>query len=376
MTSSTLRSKFFWQLQTRWHLRQAPSGLPLRDTVRGLQRLFLADDGALLARTLQQVWGQPVPLASLQRLDIAFYQEGQDQRVWRAQATLADGSCGLFGIIVARAPGRSSHLTQRDFANLQQLYQRQPQYCARPYSWGMIPLAEGVAAYTVEWLETYKELVFEITLDGGIFLVNAYDAHQRVSPQESRLIWRCLATILSWYPELRAVNIQAGDFVGQRTSTGEMALKLTTARELLTACTPAEHIHALLGCMITASGYLSDGRSPFDRSMSREVFLHRMQGVLQRRFGERAEAVALQQWQLFQEGTLARQEDWLKEDCIKGMYERFRAALPDMTARHETRQRWLAYMQAVEAAQFPPSWWFPSTDIPGILDRLFPHQAS
>ena len=93
-------------------------------------------------------------------------------------------------------------------------------------------MAGGVAAYTVEWLEDYKELVFEITLDGGVFLINAHGAHRRFSPQASRQIWRRLIEILWWYPQLRGVNIQAGDFVGRVQADEQVELKLTTARLL------------------------------------------------------------------------------------------------------------------------------------------------
>src|SRR5947209_2006408 len=81
----------------------------------------------------------------------------------------------------------------------------------------------GVAAYTVEWLEDYKELVFEITLDGGVFLINAHGTHRRFSPPASRQIWRRLVEILWWYPQLRGVNIQAGDFVGRVQADGQVA---------------------------------------------------------------------------------------------------------------------------------------------------------
>src|SRR5207247_376583 len=81
--------------------------------------------------------------------------------------------------------------------------------CVSPAGLGTAPMAGGVAAYPVEWLEDYKELVFEITLDGGVFLINAHGTHRRFSPPASRQIWRRLVEILWWYPQLRGVNIQA-----------------------------------------------------------------------------------------------------------------------------------------------------------------------
>src|SRR5262249_49386167 len=145
-----------------------------------------------------------------------------------------------------------------------------------------------------------KELVFEITLDGGVFLSNAHGAHHRFSQQASRQIWRRLVEILWWYPQLRGVNIQAGDFVGLVQAAGQVGLKLTTARALAPDAPPVEQIHTMLGYLITASGYLSDGQQPFPRQMPREVFVSRMQAVLRRRFGDRAPELAQRQWALFQ----------------------------------------------------------------------------
>ena len=368
----------FWHLDSRWHLRHTPAAheVSVHDTVKGLQTLLLADSTAMLAQTLCQVFTRPVTWSELERLDIALYQEGRHQRVWRAQARLINGVTRTFGLIVARAPEASSQLTQHDFQNLQVLYARQARYCAQPYACGIMPLADGIAAYTVEWLEPYKELVFEVTRNGGVFMVNTQDAHAFLSPQESRQIWRGIVEILWWYADLRQVNIQAGDFVGRRHDDGAFALKLTTARALVPTSEPTERIHTLLRSVITASGYLSDGRQPFDRSMSEAVFLHRMHAVLQRRFGDQAAALARQQWALFQQGRFAQQEDWLQEDCIIATYNRWRAAAPAPQAWHITRQHWLAYVKAVQAGQYPPSWWFPAAKIPAVLTRLTPRSPS
>src|SRR5205823_7311673 len=142
-------------LQANWHFRHhpVPHALSVQETVTGLQAMLLAEQGAMLQQTLQLVYARPVALDALSRLEIALYQEGVDQRVWRAQATLLDGTTRLFGIIVARAPGASSTLTQRDFSHLQILHKQQPRYCVTPYACGTAPVAEGVVAYTVEWLD-------------------------------------------------------------------------------------------------------------------------------------------------------------------------------------------------------------------------------
>jgi len=378
MDRHLLLSKMFWHLRPNWHLRQppAPHTLSVQETVQGLQALLLAEQGALLQQTLRLAGTRPVALEALSRLEIALYQEGVDQRVWRAQATLLDGTTVLFGIIVARAPGARSVLTQRDFSHLCTLYRQQPRYCVAPYVCGTAPVAGGVVAYTVEWLDVYKELVFEITLDGGVFLVNAYGAHRRFSAQESRQIWRRMVDILWCYPNVRAVNIQAGDFVGLVHADGQVELKLTTAREFAPDPTAAEQIHAILGWMITASGYLGDGRKPFDRHMTREAFVHRMQAVLRRRFGDRAPELAQRQWVWFQAGAFAQQEDWLQEDCIRATYDRLCVDSPAAFAWPETCQRWLAYAAAVQSGRLPASWWFPATEVPTVLDRLALHPLS
>ncbi|HEY7492910.1 MAG TPA: hypothetical protein VIH59_17580 [Candidatus Tectomicrobia bacterium] len=378
MERAILLTKIYWNLQATWPLRRrsASDEPSIKETVKGLQTLLLDPQGAMLERTLCQVFARPGVLPGLSRLDIALYQEGAEQRVWRARATLEDGTRRAFGIIVARAPGVSSVLTQRDFGHLQALHTHHGRYCVMPYVCGMLPVAGGLAAYTVEWLDEHKELVFEIAYDAGVFLVNAQGAHRRFSPQESRQIWRRIGGILWWYPGLRRVNIQAGDFVGRVGADGQIELKLTTARELLPEVTPAECIHTLLRSVITASGYLSNGRQPFDRHMSQAVFLHRMQAVLQRRFGDQARPLARQQWRLFQQGAFAQQEDWLKEDCVLATYDRLRADYPVSLAWYETRQRWTAYANAVQAGHLPPSWWFPAADIPLVLDRLVTQHVS
>lgn len=377
MDRAALLATIFWQVQATWHLRQPPTAqsLTVQETVQGLQAWLLAEHGVALQQTLQHVFGAHTALAALARLEIAFYQEGREQRVWRAQATLRDGVTRSFGLIVARAPGPSDALTRRDFQHLQQLYALQPRYCVQPYVCGTMPSAAGVAAYTVEWLDDYKELVFDIRWDGGVFLVNAHGAQRRFTPQESRQIWRHLVSILWWYPALGAVNIQAGDFVGRVLEDGGIALKLTTAREWTTPESPAARIHAMLGWMITASGYLGDGQRPFDRAMTRETFLQRMHAVLRRRFGERAPHLAAHLWETFHAGAFAQQEEHLKRDCILGTYDRWRAETTACQAWQYTRDAWLAYARAVEAGQWPLSWWFPAADIPVVLAHLAPHLA-
>ncbi|MBM3224820.1 MAG: hypothetical protein FJZ47_13585 [Candidatus Tectomicrobia bacterium] len=372
MDAHLLRTKIFWNLQANWHRRAqtAPETLTIPETVQGVQRLLLAEDGAMLQQTLQQAAPEPVNLEALQRLEIALYQEGLDQRVWRAQATFAHGPTRLFGIIVARAPGASSTLTSDDWRHLCTLHAQQPHYCATPYLCGTAPVGAGVTVYTVEWLEAYKELVFEIAFDGGVFLVNAHGAQRHLSPQLSRQIWQRIIAILCAYPQLRRVNVQAGDFVGQCHADGHVTLKLTTARALDLAAPPEEHLHALLRGLITASGYLSDGQQPFQRDMTQDMFLHRMQAVLQRRFGARAPALAQRQWRIFQQGGFAQQEDWLRDDCLRGTYESLCAAVPASDAWQETSRRWQAYITAVQSGRLPACWWFPPAEIITRLEQL------
>jgi hypothetical protein len=371
MDRTALLRKIWWNLQQPWYLRRQPdpADLSVTATVKGLQALLLAEHGAILRHTLAAVWQRPVAIEELARLDIAFYQEGADQRVWHAQATLADGSTRSFGIIVARTPGASSDLTQRDFVNLQRLQAHQPRYCVRPYVSGWLP--GEVAAYTVEWLELYKEVVFEITVAGGVFLVNAHGAPRHLSPQTSRHIWRRIVEVLWQYPGLQAVNIQAGDFVARLADgAAEIDLKLTTARQLDADPGPVGQIQTILASVITASGYLSDGQRPFDRHMRQEVFVPRMHAVLRRRFADQALSLAQRQWELFAQGAFAGQEDSLKEDCILATYHHLRRHQSAVSAWRATCQRWQAYAAAVQAHTLPPSWWFPAAEVPLLLARL------
>ena len=372
MGDSRLQDKLFWHLRKNWHLRHQPDDqeVSLAQTVKGLQALLLDDAGAILRDTLCQVFSRPVEHAELHRLDVAFFQEGREQRVWRAQATLENGEVGVFGLIIARSAGHGNDVTQRDFGHLSRLFAIRPNHCVRPFVQGAAPVAGGLAAYTVEWCEEHKELVFEVSRDGGTFLTNNPEAHGHFSPRASRDVWRRVTQVLCWYPELRGVNIQAGDFIGRAGAAGQPDIKLTTARHMVSEVSPPEHIAAMLGCMITASGYLSDGRRPFDRDMTFESFIASMQGVLGRRFGDRAPAMARRQWEYFRSGDFARQEDWLKQDCVLGTFDRWRASYPLEAAWRETKGRWLAYADAVQAGRVDPSWWFPAAEIPGLLERL------
>ncbi len=372
MDRSQLPAKMFWHLRKNWHFRhqRGTQEISLAETVKGLQALLLDDVAAVLSDTLRQVFSRPVSLSELHRLDIAFFQEGREQRVWRAQASLQDGAVGIFGLIIARSMGASHDVTQRDFGNLQRLSELQPRYCVRPYVQATAPVADGLAAYTVQWCESHKELVFEVSRDGGTFLINNPKAHRHFSPASSRGVWRRIAEVLCWYPGLRGVNVQAGDFIGRVEPDGQVDLKLTTGRQMTADTSPETHVAAMLRDMITASGYLSDGRQPFDRGMSCETFMLRMRGVLERRFGDRAAAMAQQQWELFRAGVFARQEDWLKEDCVLGTFDRWRADYPADAAWRETKQRWLAYAEAVRTGRMAPSWWFPAGEIPELLERL------
>jgi hypothetical protein len=372
MDDRQLPAKMFWQLRKNWHLRHRPGApeVSLAGTVKGLQALLLDDAAAVLSDTLRQVFSRAVSISELRRLDIAFFQEGRDQRVWRARASLQNGKTGAFGLIIARSAGASHEVTQRDFGHLRRLFALQPRYCVRPYAQGTAPMAGGLAVYTVEWCETHKELVFEVSRDGGTFLINHPEAHRHFSPQASRNVWRRLAEVLCWYPQLRGVNVQAGDFIARAEPDDRVDLKLTTGRQMASDTSPEAHLAAMLRCMITASGYLSDGRQPFDRGMSCEFFVRRMQRVLERRFGGRAAAMARQQWELFRAGVFAQQEDGLKEDCVLGTFDRWRADCPADAAWRETKRRWLAYAEAVRAGRMAPSWWFPAAEIPGLLERL------
>jgi hypothetical protein len=42
-------------------------------------------------------------------------------------------------------------------------------------------------------------------------------------------------------------------------------------------------------------------------------------------------------------------------------------------AWRETCQRWMAYAEAVQSGAVAPSWWFPASDIPQVLERLTRH---
>jgi hypothetical protein len=220
--------------------------------------------------------------------------------------------------------------------------------------------------------------VFEVARDGGVFFVNAAGRHHAFSPDMSRRIWRRIIAILWAYPSLIGVNIQAGDFVGcflpqALDDSGDFDLKLTTARDIQPDPKPAARIAQILGYGITASGYLSDGQTPFDRRMTEAVFMQRMQATLQRRFGERARPLAEQQWRLFQQGAFARQEDHLRDDYVLATYDHLRANLAAEPAWRETRQRWLAYAEATQSGAAAPSWWFPAAEIPQVLERLRRH---
>lgn len=384
MNRAALAQKIAWQLQPSWHFRGAADTAEwsVKDTVKALQTLLLANRGAFLQHTLSLAARRPVALETLEQLVITLFQEGAVQRVWRAQATLSDGTLYMFGLIVARAPGTSHAVTQRDFRYLKQLYARQPQYCVQPYVDGT--RTEDMAAFSVEWLASHRELVFEIVRDGGVFFVNATGHHHAFSPSMSRRIWRRIITILWSYPNLSGVNIQAGDFVGrfqdhtwddanQSEHTGDFDLKLTTARDMRPDSNPVARIHEILGYGITASGYLSDGQTPFDRQMTEAVFMHRMQAILQRRFRDRTHSLAQHQWTLFQQGAFARQEDHLQDDYVLATYDHLHAELAVEPAWRETRQRWMAYAEAVQSGAIPPAWWFPAPDIPQVLDRLTRH---
>jgi hypothetical protein len=113
--------------------------------------------------------------------------------------------------------------------------------------------------------------------------------------------------------------------------------------------------------------------------MTQAVFLQRMQAVLQRRFGASAATLAHQQWALFQQGVLAQQEDWLKQDCILATCDRIRAEATVPVAWQRTGQIWTAYAQAVQHGRLPASWWFPAAEFPAVLRQVtqqqgfFPH---
>lgn len=378
MDRASLTEKIAWQLQPSWHFRGAnhETEWSVKQTVKALQTLLLTNGGAFLQQTLSQAAQQSVDLNELEQLIITLFQEGAVQRVWRAQATLVDGTIWPFGIIVARSSDTSHAITQREFGHLQQLYSRQPQYCVKPYVQG--DATDGMAAFSVEWLETHKELVFEIVRDGGVFFVNAAGHHRAFSPTMSRRIWRRMIRMLWAYPGLGGVNIQAGDFVGQfqdhMSDDGDpFDLKLTTARDLRPDPGAAARIQELLGYGITASGYLSDGQTPFDRQMTETVFIHRMQAILQRRFQDRAQSLAQHQWTLFQQGVFARQEDDLRDDYVLATYDHLQATLAPASAWRETCQRWRAYAEAVQSGAVATCWWFPAPAISQVLDRLTQH---
>lgn len=378
MDRATLAQKIAWQLQPSWHFRGAADAdeWSVQDTVKALQTLLLANHGSFLQQTLSLALQRPVDLNTLEELTITLFQEGAVQRVWHAQSTLSDGTACAFGLISARAPGTSQRVTQREFRYLQQLHARQPHYCVQPYADGTPD--DGMAAFSVEWLSSHKELVFEIVRDGGVFFINATGHHRAFSPEMSRRIWRRIITILWAYPGLSSVNIQAGDFVGQFSGhtpddQGGFDLKLTTARAMRPDPEPVARLQEFLGYGITASGYLSDGQTPFDRQMTEAVFIPRMQAVLQRRFRDRARTLAQHQWALFRQGAFARQEDHLKDDYVLATYDHLRAELAAEPAWRETCQRWIAYADAVQSGAAAPSWWFPAPDIPQVLDRLTRH---
>ena len=103
---------------------------------------------------------------------------------------------------------------------------------------------------------------------------------------------------------------------------GDFDLKLTTARDIQPDPEPTARIAQMLGYGITQpAAYLSDGQTPFDRRMTEAVFMQRMRATLQRRFRERAQPLAEQQWRLFQQDVFSRQEDHLRDDYVLATYD-------------------------------------------------------
>ena len=104
--------------------------------------------------------------------------------------------------------------------------------------------------------------------------------------------------------------------------------------------------------------------------MSEPVFVHRMQAILKRRFGDQALSAAQQQWELFDQGVFAQQEDDLKQDCILATYDHLVTENTAEIAWQVTCQHWLSSAQTVQQGELPSSWWFPATEIAPLLNRL------
>lgn len=224
------------------------------DTLANATEYMLARQrDRFIVPSVQSVLGPP-PIASLA---FDLFQEGRHQLIFRLQAANIKRRSASFGFVVAKNAEEHSKVARREHMNLQELYERAPQFVVRSFRGGTVYLpdrhgraehAREVYCYLTEWLPTYHELGVNRNMQ---FFLNTLRPHTLTLEQTEFLKGQIVEILArSFVPKTGSAmampEIASGDFVCTHPSKGPLRLKLIACRRLLTRQTPVKYLHSIL----------------------------------------------------------------------------------------------------------------------------------
>lgn len=202
--------------------------------------------------------GHPVAPEAVVAANVALFQEGAYQYVFRVRTTLPGKKRLQIGLLVAKNDGEASRTAREEYRNLAQLHGRFPGWCVHPLTAAhlSIPKPGGsrpnrVFCYFTEWLPSHHELGIQENLNFYINEMPFYAFDRGDTDQIKERILECLFS--AYDPAARTAlappQIGSGDFVITRPRRNHpLDLRLIACRRINRKIT-------LYGCLKLYLGY-------------------------------------------------------------------------------------------------------------------------
>ncbi len=218
----------------------------------------LLDVNGPFYESLSMLAGRAVPPSEVAAVDVALFQEGAFQYVFRVRASLRGKKRFQLGLLVAKNDEGATRTAREEYRNLVHLHDRFPAWCVHPLMSAhlRIPVRGGskparVFGYFSQWLAGHHELGVQENLN---FYINEEPFYAFDRAESDRIKAWILEHLFSAYdPKSRSApappQIGSGDFVIARPRRNRpLDLRLIACRRIVHDITP-------YGCLKLYLGY-------------------------------------------------------------------------------------------------------------------------